>query len=146
MKIAFANDHAAYDVRQALIDYIKSLGHSVKDFGWSQNTSCDYPDYAIPASESVAKGESDFGVLLCGSGIGMCIVANKVKGIRAALCWNEEVAKLSRLHNNANVLCLPARFLTLEELKKVIAAWLSTPFSNEARHQNRINKIPQGVI
>ena len=146
MKIAFANDHAAYDVRQALIDYIKSLGHSVKDFGWSQNTSCDYPDYAIPASESVAKGESDFGILLCGSGIGMCIVANKVKGIRAALCWNEEVAKLSRLHNNANVLCLPARFLTLEELKKVIAAWLSTPFSNEARHQNRINKIPQGVI
>ena len=146
MKIAFANDHAGYEVRQALIDFLKGLGHSVTDFGWAQKTSCDYSDFAIPASISVSKGENDFGILLCGSGIGMSIVANRFNNVRAALCWNEEVAKLSRQHNNANILCLPSRVLQLEELKKVISVWLSTSFCNEERHQNRINKIPKGII
>jgi ribose 5-phosphate isomerase B len=141
VKIAFGCDHAAFEIKARVIEALKKQGHSVQDFGCDTGDSCDYPDFAVSVSESVARGKNDRGVLICGTGIGMSIAANKVPGIRAALVWREEAAVLASQHNNANVLCLSARFLPIEEINKCIRAWLATPFSSEPRHQKRVDKM-----
>lgn len=140
MNIAIACDHAAVDQKNELIKYLESQGHQVTNFGTNSNDSVDYPDYAVKAAEDVASGNSERGIIICGSGIGVSISANKVKGIRAALCYNEETAKLSRQHNNANIMCYGARFIDLETAKKMVDNFINTDFEG-GRHQNRVDKI-----
>ena len=141
MKIAIGVDHAGFDYKQEIIKLLVSRDIEVKNFGAFSTESVDYPDYAHPLSEAVSQGEFDFGILICGSGNGVCMVANKYQNIRAALCWNEELISLAREHNNANILCLPARFISLEEAKKFIQVFLDTKFEG-GRHERRTNKIP----
>lgn len=140
MNIAIACDHAAVDQKNELIKYLESQGHQVTNFGTNTNDSVDYPDYAVKAAEDVASENSERGIIICGSGIGVSISANKVKGIRAALCYNEETAKLSRQHNNANIMCYGARFINLETAKKMVDNFINTDFEG-GRHQNRVDKI-----
>lgn len=139
-KIAFASDHAGFELKQHLIDYVESKGYSVKDFGTHSTDSCDYPDFAHPCAEAVETGECDFGIAMCGSGNGISMTLNKHQGIRAALCWLPELAALAREHNNANILVLPARFISEEEADKIVDAYLSAEFEG-GRHQRRIGKI-----
>jgi ribose 5-phosphate isomerase B len=141
MNIAFACDHAGFEVKDKVMQYLKSRGYEVIDFGCQDAKSCNYPDHGIPAAFAVSEGKCEKGILICGSGVGMSILANKTAGIRAGLCWTEEVAKLIAEHNNANILCLPARFLTQDRILKCIAIWLDTPFSTDTRHANRISKV-----
>ncbi|MGB9702136.1 MAG: ribose 5-phosphate isomerase B [Candidatus Kapaibacteriota bacterium] len=140
MKIAIASDHAGFELKKELINYIKSKDHQILDFGTYSNDSVDYPDFAFPAAESVAALVADYGILICGTGIGMSIVANKVQGIRAALCVDEDYAKLARNHNNANVLCLGARKTAPELAKKIIDVFLEEDFFGD-RHMIRVEKI-----
>ena len=141
MKLAIACDHAGYHLKEDLIRAFPE--HEFMDFGTNSESSMDYPDTGYPAAEAVAEGECDFGILICGSGIGMSITANKVPGVRAALCSITDVARLSRMHNNANVLVLAARFTATAYAIEIVKAWLETPFT-EGRHMERINKIHQG--
>lgn len=141
MKIAFACDHAGYDVKELIINQLRQLGHEVIDFGCSGTASCDYPDHGFAAARAVSRGEAERGVLVCGTGIGMSIIANKVKGVRAALVTNNEVAGLTRQHNDSNVICLAARFTKPEDISQWLGTWLATPFSGEPRHIKRIEKI-----
>lgn len=138
-KIPIASDHAGFEIKELLKKYLKKR-FEVFDFGPFSDKSMDYPDTGLKLSEAVASGKFKKGILLCGSGIGMSIVANKVKGIRAALCHNTEFAKLSRFHNDSNIVVLPARFLSIEEAKNIVDIWLKTEFL-ALRHQNRIDKI-----
>ena len=138
-KIIFASDHAGFELKQLLINFLNK-NYYVEDFGTFSKYSVDYPDYGFPSANKVASGEFDCGILICGSGLGMSIVANKVKGIRAALCTSVEIAKLSRNHNNANILVLPGRFMEEDLAKKIIEVWLTTEF-DDGRHLRRINKI-----
>lgn len=140
MKIAIGGDHAGFTYKQVITEMLTALGHEVADFGPSSEASVDYPDHAHPLATSVEKGENDLGILICGSGNGVAITANKHQSIRAALCWNEELGSLARLHNNANVLCLPARFVDIELAKKIVMAFLTAQFEG-GRHQNRVSKI-----
>jgi len=140
MKIAIGGDHAGFSYKKELIGFIENLGHEVKDFGPFSDASVDYPDFAHPLAFAVEKKEVDFGILICGSGNGVNITANKHQGIRSGLAWNTEVASLIRQHNDANVLTLPARFISLEEAKECIAVFLKTSFEG-GRHQNRVSKI-----
>lgn len=142
-KIAMASDHAGYELKQEIKKYVESLGYEVKDFGTWSTDSCDYPDFAHPAAVAVEKGEFPFGIAMCGSGNGIQMTLNKHQGIRAALCWTPEIASLAKQHNNANFLVLPARFISLEEAKKIVDAYLNASFEG-GRHQNRIDKIPVG--
>jgi ribose 5-phosphate isomerase B len=140
MKIAVASDHAGFNYKKELSAYLKELGHQVLDFGTFSEESVDYPDYAFPASEAVAGGIADFGILICGTGIGMAITANKIVGIRAANCTSTEMAEMARRHNNANVLTLGARITDIEIAKKIIKVFLDTEFEG-GRHMIRIEKI-----
>lgn len=139
-KIAFASDHAGYELKMQLEQYVKSKGYEIQDFGTYSEESCDYPDFAHPAAEAVEKGECDFGIAMCGSGNGIQMTLNKHQGIRAALCWLPELASLARQHNNANFLVLPARFISFEEAVKITDAYLNAEFEG-GRHQRRIDKI-----
>ena len=141
MKIAIACDHGGLLLKEALIPYIKSLGHSVEDFGTHSLDSCDYPDYAIAAAKAVAKGKCDRGIVLCTTGIGVSIAANKVHGIRCALLCDEESARMTRMHNDTNMMALGASVVGQELAFDIVNIWLSTPFSREVRHQRRINKV-----
>lgn len=141
MKLAIASDHAGYTLKEAIIRAFPE--HEFLDFGAGNEESMDYPDTGFPAAEAVAEGECELGILICGSGIGMSITANKVPGIRAALCSITDIARLSRMHNNANMLVLAGRFTAEPYAVEIIKAWLETPFSG-GRHQNRIDKIHQG--
>lgn len=141
MKIALGADHAGFEAKTKMAKYLSTLGYTIVDVGAFTEEPSDYPDYSFQVAKAVASGRCDRGLLFCGSGIGMCIAANKVKGIRAATPWSVETAKLSAQHNWANVLCVPARFLTLAMLKKVIKAWLDTPFETGGRHERRVKKI-----
>jgi ribose 5-phosphate isomerase B len=123
-----------------LLVYLLEKGLELQDFGPDSADSVDYPDYAHKVAESVSTGENDLGILICGSGNGVCITANKHKGIRAALAWEEEIAALARQHNNANVLCVPARFVSKAKAFKIVDAWLDATFEG-GRHQNRVSKI-----
>jgi ribose 5-phosphate isomerase B len=138
MKLAIASDHAGYCLKEEIKKAFPELDW--KDFGAFNQEPVDYPDTGRPAALSVAKGECEKGILICGSGIGMSIVANRIKGIRAALCTDIEIARLSRLHNDANILVLPGRFITSQKAFELILVWLKTPFDG-GRHQKRIDKI-----
>jgi ribose 5-phosphate isomerase B len=140
MKLAIGSDHAGFSLKEKLKKYLLEKGYEVKDFGTNSEASADYPDYAHPVARAVERKEVDFGLLLCGSGNGMNMVANKYSGIRAALCWNEELAKLARQHNDANILSLPARFIDEDEAKKCVDAFLSSKFEG-GRHERRVKKI-----
>lgn len=140
MKIAIGGDHAGFEYKQELIKSLTGSGHEVKDFGPFSDASVDYPDFAHPLSLSVEKGENELGILICGSGNGVAITANKHQGIRAALCWTEELGALARQHNNANVLCLPSRFISFDLAKNITEKFVATPFEG-GRHENRVNKI-----
>lgn len=140
MKIAIGGDHAGFTYKEEIKQMLAEAGHIVKDFGPFSEASVDYPDFAHPLASSVEKGENELGILICGSGNGVAITANKHQGIRAALCWLDELGALARQHNNANVLCLPARFISLELAKQITQTFLSTPFEG-GRHENRVNKI-----
>lgn len=141
MKIAFASDHAGYALKQVLEEYVKTKGYEVEDFGTYSEESCDYPDFAHPAAAAIEAGECAFGIAMCGTGNGIQMTLNKHQGIRAALCWQPALATLAKEHNNANVLVLPARFITEELAKEVVDAYLDAKFEG-GRHQRRIDKIP----
>jgi len=141
MKIAIGNDHAGFEMKLVVLEWLKSQGYEIINFGTDSSDSIDYPDVVHPLAEAVENGKFDLGVLICGSGQGVSFTANKHQGIRAALCWKKEIAVLSREHNNANILCLPGRFLTPEEGIEIVKNFLETPFAG-GRHQNRIDKVP----
>lgn len=140
MKIAIGADHAGFQAKARLSDFLRRKKHQVLDVGTDAEESVDYPDYAKRVGEWVAKGASRRGILICGTGIGMCISANKVKGVRAAVVWNTATAKLAAEHNDANVLCLSARFLSGAQRASLAQAWLTTAFGG-GRHARRIRKI-----
>lgn len=140
MKISIASDHAGFEQKQALVDYLTSQGFDVIDRGPDSDDRVDYPDYAAFVSYDVADGEADFGVLVCGTGIGMAIAANKVHGIRAANIVRPDFATLCREHNDANIITLSGRFVSLEENKAILDAFLATPFGG-GRHEGRVKKI-----
>ena len=141
MKIAIASDHGGFALKQQIMEYLTSLGYEYKDFGCYDTSPVDYNDYALPVAESVAAGEYDFGILLCGTGIGMSIVANKVKGIRCAHCQDVFSAKATRQHNDANVIALGERVIGAGLMKEIVGTFLKTPFSNEERHIRRVEEI-----
>ena len=140
LNIAIGGDHAGFTYKGMLKDLLAELGYEVQDFGPHSDASVDYPDHVHPLAQAVAKKEADFGILICGSGNGVAITANKHRHIRAALCWLPELAKLAREHNNANVLCIPARFVTEEVAREMVRVFLSTDFEG-GRHQTRVDKI-----
>ncbi|MFD2553376.1 ribose 5-phosphate isomerase B [Sphingobacterium tabacisoli] len=140
MKIAIGSDHAGFDYKVEIISYLEKLGYEVQDFGPSSADSVDYPDFAHPVATSVETAENTLGVLICGSANGVAITANKHQGIRAAIAWQNEIAALARQHNNANIICIPARFVDLELAKKITQTFLTTDFEG-GRHANRVNKI-----
>lgn len=142
MKIALASDHAGFQLKQEVIKYLQDEGHTIKDYGAFSSESSDYPDYAHPLASAVESGEFELGISMCGSGNGINITANKHQGIRSALCWTEEIAELARLHNNANICALPARFVDKDKALSIIKKFLSTKFEG-GRHIQRIEKIPQ---
>lgn len=140
MRIAVASDHAGFEYKKILSDWLRELDYQILDFGAFSEESVDYPDYAFPAAEAVAGGIAHFGVLVCGSGIGVSITANKVTGIRAANCLSEEMAELARMHNNANVLTLGSRLIDIELAKSIVIKFLETEFEG-GRHMIRVEKI-----
>jgi ribose 5-phosphate isomerase B len=140
MKIAIASDHAGFSYKEQIKTVLIEQGHEVKDFGTHSTESVDYPDYIRPAAEAVASGEFERGIVLGGSGNGEAMVANKVRGIRCALCWDLRSARLSREHNNANMVSLGERMLSIREVLEIVDLWLKTPFAGE-RHERRIKKI-----
>ncbi len=140
-KIGIANDHAGFYMKKFLVEELTKKGYEIVDFGCYSAESCDYPDYAHPLAEAIEKGELTRGISLCGSGNGIAITLNKHQGIRAAICWNEEMATLARTHNNANVCSLPARFIDYDMALRIVNIFLNTGFDG-GRHQRRIEKIP----
>ncbi len=140
MKIAIAADHAGYEEKEKLKKTLDGMGIGYEDMGTNSTEPVDYPDYAQKLGEAVARGEYEQGILVCGSGTGMAIAANKVPGVRAAVAWNEEIARLAREHNNANVLSLAARYVPDDEQKKIVAAWFGAKFEG-GRHERRVEKI-----
>ncbi len=139
MKIIIGSDHAGFSMKEELKTWLKIQGHTCDDKGCHSTESVDYPDYAHLVAEAV-ESEDTLGILLCGSANGVCITANKHAGIRAALCWTKEISSLARQHNDANIVCIPARFISLEEAKEIVTTFISTEFEG-GRHQNRVNKI-----
>jgi ribose 5-phosphate isomerase B len=143
MKIAIASDHAGFSYKEQIKTVLIEQGHEVKDFGTHSAESVDYPDYIRPAAEAVAGGEFERGIVLGGSGNGEAMVANKVRGIRCAVCWDLRSARLSREHNNANMVSLGERMLSIHEALEIVDLWLRTPFEGD-RHERRIKKIEKG--
>ncbi len=139
-KIAIGSDHAGVDYKAVLIPFLEELGYTVQDFGPSTADSVDYPDFAHPVASSVENKENDLGILICGSANGVAITANKHQGIRAAICWLEEISALARQHNDANIVCIPARFIDLDLAKRIVRTFVTTDFEG-GRHANRVNKI-----
>ena len=142
--IAMASDHAGFELKEYLKPYLLKKGYEIEDFGTNSDSSCDYPDFAHPAAVAVEKGRCDFGICMCGSGNGINITLNKHQGIRSALCWIPEIATLAKQHNDANILVLPARFISKEEAEHIVDAYLSASFEG-GRHQKRIDKIPWNI-
>jgi ribose 5-phosphate isomerase B len=141
MKISIGNDHAGPDYKIAIVAYLKEQGHELINHGTDDNDSVDYPDFIHPVAKDVSDERTDFGIIICGSGNGAAMTANKYQKIRAALCWNNEMISLARLHNNANILSLPARFLSIPQALDMVDTFLNTDFEG-GRHQGRIEKIP----
>ena len=140
-KLFMASDHAGYELKLFLKDYLQKKGFQITDCGTNSADSCDYADYAHPLAVNVENTPDSYGITICGSGNGICMTANKHQKIRAGLCWNSEIARLARAHNNANVLSIPARFVSQEEAVQILDTFLSTEFDG-GRHQRRIEKIP----
>ena len=138
--VAIGGDHAGFQYKKALIAFLEKQGWVCKDFGPYTDASVDYPDYAHPVANAVESGEAGWGILICGSANGVAITANKHQGIRAAICWNEEIAKLARQHNNANIICIPARFVEESVAETMTTAFLNTAFEG-GRHEARVGKI-----
>ncbi len=141
MKIALASDHAGFERKQVIVNFLKEQGIEFKDFGAYSAENSDYPDYAHPMAKAVEDGEFELGVSLCGSGNGISMTSNKHQNIRSAICWKPEIAALARLHNDANICALPARFITDDEAIMIVKTFLSTDFEG-GRHLRRINKMP----
>jgi ribose 5-phosphate isomerase B len=142
MKIAIASDHRGYQAKERLKAILEEMGHQVTDFGTDCDRSCDYSDFAVPVAKAVVAKKAECGILLCGTGIGMSLTANKINGVRAALCQCELTAEMSRRHNDANVLCLPADLLGDELIRRMVEVWLSTPFEG-GRHSRRLAKVAE---
>lgn len=140
-KIGLAADHAGFELKEYVKGWLEAKGRAYKDFGTNSSASVDYPDYAHPLASAVEAGECYSGIAICGSGNGISMTLNKHQGIRAALCWNEEIARLARLHNDANVLVMPGRFIDTAEADKILSAFFATDFEG-GRHQKRVEKIP----
>jgi len=143
MKISMGSDHAGFSYKEAIKTVLIEQGHEVEDFGTHTSEECDYPEFVRPAAEAVARGECERGIVLGGSGNGEAIVANKVRGVRCALCWDLRSARLSRQHNDANVLSLGERMISLDAALEIVSLWLNTDFDG-GRHQRRIDEIEQG--
>lgn len=141
MKIAIGNDHAGTQYKNVVVNYLKSKGIEVINHGTNSEDSVDYPDFVHPVASNVEKREVDLGIIICGSGNGASMTANKHQGVRSAICWNNEIAKLAREHNNANILSIPSRFVSENQALDMVKTFLETEFEG-GRHQDRINKIP----
>ncbi len=141
MTIALASDHAGFALKQQVRLFLEDNGARVKDFGCTSTESCDYPDFAHPLAEAVERGDYEFGIIICSTGNGICMSANKHQGIRAALCWDTKLAELARQHNNANVLGLPANFISAVKALDIVRTFFQTDFEG-GRHERRVNKIP----
>ena len=140
MRLSIGSDHAGYALKSALIPWLESLGYNVIDMGCHSEDSIDYPDYGHPVASSVETNESNIGILICGSGNGISMTANKHQGIRCALCWTPEISALARQHNDANIVALPARFIDADTAKQIVETFLTTEFEG-GRHANRVAKI-----
>ena len=140
MKISIGNDHAGSDYKKAIVQYLESKGHVVTNYGTDTDASVDYPDFGHPVANDVSEGKADFGIVICGSGNGIAITVNKHPKVRAGLCWTKEIAYLTRLHNNANVLSIPARFTSIAQAIEIVETFITTEFEG-GRHQNRVDKI-----
>lgn len=140
MKLVIGSDHAGFALKKRIIEFLYKKGIVLKDKGTFSDESVDYPDFAHPLANAIEKGEAEFGVLICGSGNGVSMTANKYPGVRAALCWSEEVAILARQHNNANIISLPARFISEDHAERIVEAFLSAKFEG-GRHEARVRKI-----
>ena len=141
MNISIGNDHAGTEYKFAIIELLKSKEILVKNYGTDSNESVDYPDFVHPVAKDISEGKATIGIIICGSGNGANMTANKYSKIRSALCWNKEIAVLARQHNDANILSLPARFISIEQAKEMVLTFLNTAFEG-GRHQTRIDKIP----
>ena len=140
MKISIGNDHAAPDYKKAIVEMLTAKGHQVTNHGTDSAHSVDYPDFGHPVAMDVSEGKADFGIIICGSGNGIAITANKHQKVRAALCWIKEIAILARQHNDANIISIPARYTSIQQAVEMVDAFLNTEFEG-GRHQNRVNKI-----
>jgi ribose 5-phosphate isomerase B len=142
LKLALGSDHAGFELKQSIAQYLREKNIQFEDFGAHSSDRVDYPDYAVKVARAVAAGKFTAGILICGTGIGMSIVANKIRGIRAALCTSEYMAEYSRRHNDANILCLGGRILSPEEARRITEAWLTSPFE-AGRHAQRLRKMAE---
>ncbi len=140
MKISIGNDHAGPDYKKAIVAYLQSKGYEINNHGTDTFDSVDYPDFGHPVASDVANKQADFGIVICGSGNGIAMTANKHQGIRAALCWTKEIATLARQHNNANIISIPARFTSVQQAVEMVDTFLNTPFEG-GRHATRVDKI-----
>ena len=141
MKISIGNDHAGPDYKKAIVAMLKSKGHEVTNYGTDTYDSVDFPDFGHPVANDVSDGKADFGIVICGSGNGIAMTANKHPKVRAALCWTKEIATLARQHNDANIISIPARFTSIPQAVDMVDTFLTTAFEG-GRHTNRVNKIP----
>lgn len=140
MRISIGNDHAGPEYKQAMTSYLEQQGHSIINHGTDSNDSVDYPDFGHPVAIDIETGKADMGIVICGSGNGIAMTVNKHQGVRAALCWNKEIASLARQHNNANIISIPARFTAIPQAIEMVDIFLNTAFEG-GRHQNRVDKI-----
>lgn len=141
MKISIGNDHAGPEYKKAIVEMLQSKGHEVKNYGTDSNSSVDYPDFAHPVASDVENAHADFGVIICGSGNGIAMAANKHQKVRAAVCWNKEISLLARQHNNANIISIPARFTSVHQAVDMVETFINGAFEG-GRHQTRVDKIP----
>lgn len=141
MRIAIGNDHAGTEYKFAIVKHLESKGITIINYGTNSNDSVDYPDFVHPVADDVENNKVDYGILICGSGNGVSMTANKHQGVRAALCWNKEITALARQHNNANILSIPARYTAMQQVLEMVDTFLQTPFEG-GRHQTRVDKIP----
>ncbi|WP_310558503.1 ribose 5-phosphate isomerase B [Flavobacterium sp.] len=140
MKISIGNDHAGPEYKKAIVQYLESKGHEVTNYGTDSDASVDYPDFGHPVATDVSDGNADYGIVICGSGNGIAMTVNKHPKVRAGLCWTKEIAYLTRLHNNANVLSIPARYTSIQQAVEIVETFLTTEFEG-GRHQTRVDKI-----
>lgn len=140
MKISIGNDHAGPEYKKAIVQYLESKGHQVTNYGTDTAASVDYPDFGHPVASDVEEGKADYGIVICGSGNGIAMTVNKHAGVRAGLCWTKEIAYLTRLHNDANIVSIPARYTSIQQAIEIVETFLNTAFEG-GRHQNRVDKI-----